>query len=160
MVFWDASALAKAYAQEQGTPSVLGALSASRGRGFLSDHVAIEVLTVFGKWFRTNRLSKSAYRNAVADFYRDYPSAFNLIEVDRGVRHHALSLAEALRGAGIGGMDILHLASAMHVQASVSPRPVILASSDAPLLNAATMHGLATFNPEVEPLAKVLGVLR
>ena len=160
MVFWDASALAKAYGQEQGTPSVLGALSASRGRGFLSDHVAIEVLMVFAKWLRTRRFSHAAYRTAVSDFFRDYPSAFNLVDVDESVRKQALTLAQSLRSLGIGGMDVLHLASAMHVQASVSPRPVVLASADGPLLNAASITGLATFNPEVEPLAKVLGVLR
>jgi predicted nucleic acid-binding protein len=159
VVFWDASALAKAYAQEQGTPSVLGALSATRGRGYLSDHVAIEVVTVFGKHFRTNRLSRSGYRTAIADFFRDYPG-FNLLEVDEGILRRAIALAQSLRGVGIGGMDVLHLASALRLQALVMPRPVVLASSDAPLLSAARINGLATFNPEVEPLAKVLGVLR
>lgn len=139
---------------------MLGAFKASRGRGFLTDFVALEVLTVLGKHYRTGQLSKQTYRTAVAELFRDYPAGFNVVAVDDPTRRQALALAEKYREVAIGAMDLVHLASALHVQQLSRARPVVFASSDDALLGAATDQGLATFNPEKDPLANLLTALR
>jgi hypothetical protein len=139
---------------------VLGAFKASRGRGFITDSVALEVLTVLAKHLRTKQLSKRTYRTALAEFYRDYPVAFGLAEVNDSVRQRSLSFAETYRDIGAGAMDLLHLASALHVQQLARPRAVVLASADAALPEIARKEGLLIFNREKDPLAELMALLR
>src|SRR4051812_12487262 len=59
VLFWDTSALVKAYSTEQGTPAVLSAFDAVRGRGaMLTELVVLEVLTVLAKHWRAKILTK------------------------------------------------------------------------------------------------------
>lgn len=158
MLFWDASALVKAYSAEQGTPCVLGALKAMRERGSLTDFVALEVFTVLSKHWRANRLTKTQYRAAVAEFTIDYESFYNL-EVREPIRRDAFQLARSHRAAGLGAMDLLHLASALYAQNSRRREPLVFATSDVSLQTAAAAEGLRTFNPETDSLATLLRLL-
>jgi predicted nucleic acid-binding protein len=159
VLFWDASALVKAYSVEQGSSSVYGALDAVRGQGALTDLVALEVFTVLSKHWRTNKLTKVEYRTAVSAFATDYPDTFFVLDVPGPVRRKAFELARTYRAASLGAMDLLHLATASNAARSARAKPVVFATVDAPLLTAAAAEGLRTFNPETDPLSKLLKLL-
>jgi predicted nucleic acid-binding protein len=159
VLFWDASALVKAYSVEQGSPSVLAALKTVRGRGSLTDLVALEVFAVLSKHLRINKLTKGQYRTAIDEFTSDYPGSFYVLDVPTPVRRKAFDLARTYRATGLGAMDLLHLATATNAAVSNRRSPLVLATADAPLLTAAAAEGLRTFNPETDPLSKLLTLL-
>ena len=159
MLFWDSSALVKAYFEESGSPSVLGAISASRGRAFITEYVALEILSVFAKLFRSGKLRARGYRKAVAEFYRDFPGSFRILPVDDAVTRTAQMMVDTSRENPPGAMDILHLASALRAKKLSQARVMVFASSDLPLLKVAAREGLGTFNPEADPLAKLRALL-
>jgi predicted nucleic acid-binding protein len=159
VLFWDTSALVKAYSKETGTPTVLGALKLKRGHGSLSDLVAVEVHSVLAKHLRVGKLTKAEYRTAVATFTGDYSGAFDIVEVEQPMRRAAFQLAHTYRASGLGAMDLLHLASAVHLDRHHPPEPIVFATSDAALQTAAAAEGLRTFNPETDPLSKLLKLL-
>lgn len=158
MLFWDASALVKAYSTEEGTGCVLGAFKVLRQRGSLTDYVALEVYAVLSKHWRANRLTKAQYKAAVAEFTADYESFYNL-EVEEPIRRNAFQLAQDHRANGLGALDLLHLASALYTRDSRRHESVVFATSDAALQTAAAAEGLRTFNPETDPLSKLLKLL-
>jgi predicted nucleic acid-binding protein len=150
-VFWDASALVKAYTNEDGTPNVESALSLKSVRGFITDFVTLEVLTALGKKVRTRQIGRDVYRRAIQDFYKDLETEFDVLEVERLTREHAHQLAEKYRALGTSAMDILHLASAQQAAAICHPRPLVMLCADRPLLDAARAEGLGVYNPETHP---------
>ncbi|HKP75682.1 MAG TPA: type II toxin-antitoxin system VapC family toxin [Longimicrobiaceae bacterium] len=158
-LFWDASALAKGFTSEPGSDNVLGAFTISRGRGFVSEFVMIEVLTVLAKHYRAGLFSKAGYATAVSEFFRDYPRGFNLVEVDEAVRRRTVGLAQSLKAMSLGALDLLHLSTAVQVQSLVAPHQVVFASADGALLAAARGRGLATYNPERDPLSALVRLL-
>ncbi|MFL5539520.1 MAG: type II toxin-antitoxin system VapC family toxin [Longimicrobiaceae bacterium] len=160
MLFWDTSALVKAYSIEAGTPSVLAAFKATRGRGsILTELVVLEVFTALAKRWRTNNLTKHQYTSAIAELDRDYPGSFDVVEVAEPIRQNAFQLARRYRGASLGAMDLLHLATALDAARVGRPEPLVFATSDGPLQSAAAAEGLPTFNPETDPLSKLLTLL-
>jgi predicted nucleic acid-binding protein len=150
-VFWDASALVKAYSPEDGTPNVERALALRNVRGFVTDFVSLEVLTALGKKLRTGEISRSAYRKRVDEFRRDFLSGFDRIDVEERTREHSHELAEKYRMFGTSAMDLLHLASARQAAAICHPRPLVMLCADKPLLDAARSEGFAVYNPETHP---------
>lgn len=159
MLFWDTSALVKAYSKETGSPTVLGAMSIRGVHGSLSDLVAVEIRSVLAKHLRIGKLTKAEYRAAVTHFAGDYAGAFEVVEVEPPIRHAAFQLAHAYRTSSLGAMDLLHLASVVHIDRHRPPEPVVFATSDAALQTAAAAEGLRTFNPETDPLSKLLKLL-
>lgn len=159
MIFWDTSALVKAYLQEIGTPSVLGAFESSRGFSFLNEFVALEVRVALVRALRDKKLSKVEYRKAVSEFTRDYPSSFAVLPVEGPVSQMAFRFVEIYQASSVGPLDLIHLASAVQMQRLVLGRVAILASSDDRLLQVAKQEGLETFNPATDPLGSLLKLL-
>ncbi|HEX6749928.1 MAG TPA: type II toxin-antitoxin system VapC family toxin [Longimicrobium sp.] len=160
MVFWDTSALVKAYTVEPGTPTVQAALQALVRRSSVTPFVALETLTVLSKLLRSGTFSAADYNRARLEFHRDYPRRFVRLGVRRHVRSHALSLAEKHRKAGVGALDILHLACALDVKARAHPRPAVFAVADGPLRRIATLEGVRTFDPEAQSVSDLMRALR
>ena len=160
MLFWDTSALVKAYSTEAGSPCVLGAFNATRGRGaLLTELVVLEVFTVLAKHWRAKNLTKHEYTNAITELTRDYSAAFDVVEVGGSIRQSAFELARRYRDSALGAMDLLHLATALDAARLGRPEPLVFATSDAALQTAAAAEGLRTFNPETDPLSKLLKLL-
>ena len=160
MLFWDTSALVKAYSTEAGTPTVLGAIKATRGRGsLLTELVVLEVFTVLAKHWRTKSLTKHGYTSALDELTQDSQAAFDMLEVDDPIRQNAFKLARRYRDSALGAMDLLHLATALNAARLRHPEPLVFATSDASLQTAAAAEGLRTFNPETDSLSKLLKLL-
>lgn len=158
-LFWDASALVKAYTEEDGTPNVESAMALRNVRGFITDFVALEVITALGKKYRTGQISRKVYRGGLERFRRDFPIAFDNIVVEQGTREQSHRLAEKYQRLGTSALDILHLASARQAAAMCHPRPLVLLCADRPLMEAARSEGLGVYNPELHPHAALRSAL-
>lgn len=150
-LFWDASALVKAYADEDGTPNVEGALALRNVWGFVTDFVALEVITALGKKLRSDQINRGVYRAALEDFRRDRGRRFDFLQVESDTTKRAYNLAEKYRMLGTSAMDLLHLASAYQAAAVCHPRPLVMLCADKPLLEAARAEGFGVYNPETHP---------
>jgi predicted nucleic acid-binding protein len=151
LVFFDSSALTKAYLDEEGSGVVLGAVERLAGRLFISEFVALEVLTTLRTAFRDS--SRSEWNGVLAEFWADYQGTFNVVEIGPEVVDRAMRLAENHRTARARSMDLLHLATALHLQGPRLPDQVTLVTSDRDLADLASRCGLRTFDPSREPLA-------
>lgn len=151
MLFLDASALAKAYLDEDGTRNIEGVLERSAGAMFISDFVALEVFTAIRGAFRGSPSVR--YKRALNRFRADYPARFSVVDVDPSTRALAIDLTTQHRDTRARSMDLLHLATAMRLQAATRRRPVTLVTSDRDLAHLAQTCGLRTFDPSLEPLA-------
>jgi predicted nucleic acid-binding protein len=154
MVFFDASALVKAYVEEEGTGVVIGALSRMSGRMFISDFVALEVLTTLRTAFRD--AGRERWNEVLAEFRSDVTTC-NVVEVGPSVVGRATRLVTAHRRARARSMDVLHLATALHLQASHPAVQVTMLTSDRDLAALAEACGVRTFDPSREPLAALPG---
>lgn len=159
MIFLDASALVKAYVREPGSPSVHGAIARLKGQLCLSRAVALEVLSTFARKHRRDEITRGEYRAARAVFLQELEVKFKLLELCERDFVAAFALADLYRRAGVGPFDVLHLASALHLQAETTD-PVAVASSDGPFLAAARSAGLQTFDPEKQPLGALIALMQ
>lgn len=122
-----------------------------RGRSFISDFVALEVLTSLRTTFRDE--SRSRWNEVADEFLVDFESSFNVVEVGPIVVHRATHLVTSHRRARARSMDIVHLATALHLQASNPAHRVTMITSDHDLAALSGECGLRTFDPSREPLA-------
>ena len=155
MNFFDASALVKGYLSEQGASNVRAAIVRLAGRCFITEFVALEVLTTLSKRFRATTIKKRVYRDARALFLSEIPSTYRMFEVHDSVLQSAFVLADTHRRVSVSAMDILHVASALELQSTLNG-PLVLVSSDQGFLALAHECGLRTFNPETQPFGNLL----
>ena len=155
MIFFDASAVVKAYVPEPGSPSVHDAIARMQGKLYLTRAVALEALATFAKKRRKDEITKGEYRVARDSFLQELEVTFKLVEVREIDFATAFQMVDAYRHTGVGPMDVLHIASALLLRAT-SPDPVTVASSDRPFLTVARAAGLPTFDPEKQPLRMLL----
>jgi predicted nucleic acid-binding protein len=161
VLFFDTSALVKAYLNESGTPTVRAVLKRLRSPSLvMTRYVALEVLTTFARQLRSKQIDKRDYNAARTDFLGSAAARFQVIEVSDPILTSAHSLAHQHRQTSVGAMDILHVATALHLESMVRPQPFVVASSDAGFLGLARACGLKTFDPETEPLGTLLAVWR
>ncbi|HET7230287.1 MAG TPA: type II toxin-antitoxin system VapC family toxin [Longimicrobium sp.] len=158
-VFWDASALVKAYADEDGTPNVRGALGIENVWGFVTDFVALEVIAALGKKRRSGQITARKYRSALKSFRHELHNDFDRLVVEEHTVQQSHQLAEKYRMLGTSAMDLLHLASAHQAAALCHPRPLVMLCADKPLIEAARAEGLGVYNPETHPHAALRSAL-
>ncbi|HSU14848.1 type II toxin-antitoxin system VapC family toxin [Longimicrobium sp.] len=156
MIFLDASAMVKVYVTEQGSSTLKGVLARMRGKLFLSPHVIIEVLSTFAKQHRSDVITKTLYRKARSGFLNDIGETYTVMEVGAPVFWSAYDLVDRHRQFSVGALDVLHVASALKLQASFRRKTVVLATADRGLLSLARAAGVKTFNPVLDPLAVLL----
>lgn len=150
MLFLDASALAKLYLDEYGSGVVHGAVKRAAGALFLSDYVALEVLTTLRVGFRS--ASQDEYRKKLNGFWADFPRKYNVVEVGPTIRNAAMQLTTNVRAARARSLDVLHLATALELQATFGAQ-VTMVTADQDLRDLCRDYGLRTFDPSREPLA-------
>jgi predicted nucleic acid-binding protein len=160
VAFWDASAVVKAYVDEDGTPNVKSSLAVPGVRGYVSDLVLLEVLTTFGKKRRTGSIHGRQFRRLVSAFNDNFPRRFGLMTVDSAISDDARSLAEKHYTSPASAMDLLHLAAARRLAQLHRHLPVVLVGCDQPLLDVAAREGIDTYNPEVQPHAAFRSAVR
>lgn len=139
ILFFDTSAFVKLLIRETGSTQVVGV---ARDAGVLA---AARLLEIESRSFIGRRSAARLIDARGARLLRDdlatWLAGFAVVELDDVVASSAGDVAErhALRG-----MDAVHLASALRL-AAVSTAPVVLASYDSELRDAATREHLGLF---------------
>jgi predicted nucleic acid-binding protein len=154
MIFFDASAIVKAYVAEVGSAEVRSTIAGLQGSLYLTPHVVLEVLSAFAKKLRANRVNRRAYRTARTTFLSELGS-LNLLEVGETVFAAANDLIDQHRRVSAGALDVLHVSSALHLQTLWPQESVIVASSDRAFLSLVRAAGLPTFDPETESFGQL-----
>lgn len=126
ILYLDASALVKRYVDEEGSDSVLEAMSPD----------AVWVMCRIG-YVETERAVARAGEPDDVDRMRGDWRLFDVVEVSQGLVEQAAQLALS---TGLRALDALHLAAAL----SLAPEDPIFATWDARLHRAAREHGLRT----------------
>jgi predicted nucleic acid-binding protein len=152
LAFLDASALAKRYALELGTPSVNYLFSRVP-----ADRLAVlavglaEVAFVLVRRRHAGRLSDAEYHRAMHDFSTEVctPPSVRRVPADDLLARAAFPLIES---HSINSTDAMVLRAALDLAATLRPSgdDLFLVASDLRLLRAAQAEGLKTFNPETQ----------
>ena len=150
--FLDASALAKRYAPEVGTPLINHLFTTIRhDRLYLFNVGMGEVLSLLVRKKNAGRLSAVASSQAMVEFGTEIVASGMVRKViaDNAVVTAALPLIEA---HSINGTDAIVLRLALNLAARLraAADDVLLVASDQRLPRAAQVEGLLTFNPEVQ----------
>lgn len=143
IVYLDASALVKLYVAETGSTETCGLV----GRSDASATVVVsraEVAAALAKAVRLKALAKSGAAKALRAFETDWADLIRLpVTESLAVRAAALAWDYGLRGH-----DAVHLAGALTWGDSLG-EPVVLATYDRQLWQAARTAGLEVWPPEV-----------
>ena len=153
--YLDTSALVKAYITEPGTEVVKQIIRSPRESLVLSEHVALEVLATLSYKFRDRQFTSRRYRKAREAFFRDYEDGFTVVSVTNGVVRTAMQLADTYRSIGVGSLDLIHVATALHLCESNSPQSFTVACADRSMRLLASAAGFQVFDPENDDVAKL-----
>jgi predicted nucleic acid-binding protein len=151
----DASALAKRYVPEPGSPQVDAILdSVPTGRIVLANVAVGEVVSIFVRKRNAGLLSPADFGEAMADFESEIVHAADVSKqpVSQRLVFSSLPLIVA---HSINSTDALTLRSALAVarRLRAAGDDLVLVASDHRLLRAARAEGLSTFDPESQDLA-------
>ena len=150
--YWDASALAKRYAPEIGTPLVNHLFTYVTPDRMLCLIVGVsEVISIFVRKKNARLITPEAFSQALVDFRTEVieVDAFKLMSIEDTLvfASHPLIEKQALNAT-----DALILRSALDVTilSRSAGNDIVLVTSDRRLLRAAQAEGLQIFNPEVD----------
>lgn len=155
MYFVDSSALLKAYVTEAGTPTVLAALDLLRGSVYVSSAVVLETASALAKWRRTQRVREKLYTRARDDFRTHCRTRFHVVHPPASVVATTLGLIDAYRLRSPGGFDLLHVATAEHIQTLLPGRTLSFMCCDDGLRSVAQERGFDVFDPMHDPLSEL-----
>ena len=159
--YLDASALAKRYALEIGTP-VANYLFASQSHdNFLTLTVGLaEVISILVRKRNAGKIAPAIFSQALLDFNAEIvnAAAVQKLVADNSLVMDALSLIIA---HSINATDAVLLRSAIDLAAILRMHgdELILVASDQRLLRAAQTEGLLIFNPETQTIADLNALL-
>lgn len=159
--YFDASALAKRYIPENGSPLVDEILNrVPRERSYVLIVGAAEVISVLVRKRNTGVLAAAAFGKVLLDFEAElFQSTINKLPVPNRLAASSFSLIIA---HSINSADAITLKSARAVARKLRSQgdELILVASDQRLLRAAGTEGLGTFDPERQDqaaLARLIG---
>ena len=146
--YFDTSALVKRYAQEVGTPWVLGLIESGSNISIVSI-TGPEMIAAFHRKARLGEISGEAATQASDNFKEDYRGVYQIVEISsEDVMESAMSLAET---HNLRGYDAVQLAAAMSLKNPGGRADLIFVSADINLNAAATSEGMVTDNPNDHP---------
>jgi predicted nucleic acid-binding protein len=152
--FLDTSVLLKSYLPEKGSETVQDAFTRLGGSLFISEAVALEAATTLSKHVRTKYISTRTYKKARKLLEWDFAHRFGFVPVEPAFPV-AYGYAHQYRGRAPGPLDLLHLASAEHLQSLYPAETVWLFTSDVKLKRLAKVRDLDVFDPERDDLRQL-----
>ena len=150
--YWDASALAKRYAPEIGTPLVNHLFTYVTPDRMLCLIVGVsEVISIFVRKKNARLITPEAFSQALVDFRTEIieVDAFKLISIEDTLVFASQPLIEK---HALNATDALILRSTLNMATVLRPvgNDIVLVTSDHRLLRAAQVEGLQTFNPDID----------
>jgi predicted nucleic acid-binding protein len=155
VIFLDTSALVKAYIDEPGSEAVRAVIHRSDRSLVFSDHVALETLATFAYMRRDKRISRSKYRKVRTAFLADYKNRFERLLVGADILQTAMRLAHDHWKLGVGTVDLIHVATALHLCQAESPPSITVACADRSMRLLASAAGFQVFDPENDDVARL-----
>lgn len=152
MYFVDSSALIKAYISEDGTPAVVTALDYLSGAVYVSSAVVLETAAALARLLRTGRVRQTAYAKARERFLEHCRTRYHVVHPPEAVVITTLGMIDTYRKRALGGFDLLHIATAEHIQ-NLRPGRISLMCCDAGLRSVAEERGFVVFDPMHDPLS-------
>ncbi len=147
MIYFDTSALIKAFVEEEGSGFVKDAINGEKFVG-TATIAYVEMYSGLNRKRRLGELTEKAYSVAVEEFEARYKSWVRL-QIDGRV----LLLGRDLTGRRpLRALDAIHLAAAMVLKLEIG-EDVLFAAADRRLLDAAASEGLSVWFVE-EPLGR------
>ena len=149
--YLDTSALVKRYRTEEGTEAVSALLENSlpEDRFYTSFLSVLEFTAGITRLMKGDQLSETTGEEFLARYRSDVEEIFRIWPLDEEVTSSAISIAQEY---GLRSGDAIHLSSALQLYSSAPGEWMVLVSSDAEPLDAATSAGLEILNPQ-EPIA-------
>lgn len=168
-VYLDACALAKRYLHEGRSSQTMKAITgrpATWGGLVVSTFVEIEVVSAIARaareasaWQRDEAVR--AVSRTVAGFLAEYRGgAFSTIELTPAIVAAAIVHLRTHPRHEIGAGDAIHLATALAFVAVNPSAPLVFATADQGLYEAARACGLRVYNPNYEGSEKLVACLR
>ena len=150
--YWDASALAKRYTTEVGTPTVNNLFTRFTHGRMMCLHICIgEIISILVRKKNAGILTDVVFAQAMSNFRREVldDANFSLVSITDSLIEASYQLIEKY---SLNATDALILQSAMEVVTTVDRAGdnLVLITSDLRLLRAAQTEGLHTFNPETD----------
>lgn len=159
-VYFDASALVKRYAHEEGTPLV-NKIFATVPLSHLTCAIigVLEIVSVLVRKHNDGRLSAQLFAQAMLEFNQEIieNEAFAVTSIEDSLLIAALEL---IGQHNLNATDAVILKSCLNLQAGLLNERVILCTSDKRLVRAAQQEGLTVFDPEVDTLAQLESLLK
>jgi uncharacterized protein len=141
MIYMDTSALAKRYLEESGTETIQTIVADAEVIA-TSKLAYPEMLSAFMRKHRSGEIKRKPLHTVLARFQSDWE---NLLIVD--FHDELLPIIKRLmERLPLKGADSVHLSSALWLE-KVSSASVTFVASDANLIQAAKLEGMATVNP-------------
>ena len=139
MIYFDTSALIKAFVEEKGSDLVKEAINREKFVG-TARITYVETYSGLNRKRRARELTEKAYRIAVSEFEARY-SSWVRVQIDDRVLFLArdLTARHALRA-----LDAIHLAAAMSLKSEIE-EDVVFAAADRRLLDIAVSEGLTVW---------------
>jgi predicted nucleic acid-binding protein len=159
--YLDASALAKRYAMEVGTP-VMNHLfrRTPLDRMIILAVGMAEVISIMVRKHNGGRITTAIYQQGLKDFRNEVSagSGVRIIHIDAVLVESAYDFIERY---SVNSTDAILLRSALDLAALLRPAgdDLLLVASDLRLLKAAQAEGLTTFNPETQSAADLDAML-
>lgn len=156
-IFFDASALVKRYASEDGTELVNELFRhLPRARMTCLMIGVLEIVSVLARKRNDGRLTKELFAQAILELNREIldEDTFPIASIDDELAQSALPL---IVQHNINSTDAIVLRSCLNLQASLAEQGdrLILWSCDKRLLRAARQEGVDIFDPEAETLSQL-----
>ena len=150
--YLDASALAKRFVPEQGSPVIDQILDKVPGeRLYILNVGAGEVVSILVRKRNAGVISDPYFRQALVDFENEIVRSADINKLPVSNRLATSSFA-LIVGHSINSTDAVTLKSALaiHKKLRAAGNGLVLVASDQRLLRAAQAEGLTTFNPETQ----------
>jgi len=142
-IFLDTSALVKFYHEEEGTASITALILDCRDDIFISELAKLEVISSFGRRFRSKELDEDDYQEAVEVFREDL-QRYKVVPLTYLVLKKAeLILLDLAPTTGLRTLDALHLATYILGNSADS----LFVAGDKTLLQTAKKIGANTYCP-------------
>ena len=151
--YFDTSALVKYYIPEVGGPWVmelvdaLGDQDAWAHEMTMTALVLVEVAAALARRCRTADISTEERTRTLAQFSRDYPGRYTVVEVQRETIELAMDLTQR---HPLRAYDAVHLTTALQIDQAlrvVNGTGMLFVSADGQLCRAAEAEGLKAENP-------------
>src|SRR5688572_30341197 len=156
MYFVDSSALIKAYVSETGTPVVKAALDSLGGDVCISTVVVVETASALARLRRTMQMRQKVYARVRDKLLNDCKTQFYVVHPPKAVVGTTVGMIDQHRMRSPGGSDLLHLATAEHVQRLFPGQTIAFMCCDLALRSVAEERGFDVFDPLRVPLSALL----